>query len=71
MATAATLPVPKKDELHYKSRDEWRYIGKGQSTYDLLPICNGQAIYGIDAHLDGMLFASIERPPVLGGKVKS
>jgi isoquinoline 1-oxidoreductase beta subunit len=68
---AATLPVPKKEDLHYKSKTEWRYIGKGQSTYDLLPICNGQAIYGIDTHIDGMLFASIEHPPVLGGKVKS
>jgi isoquinoline 1-oxidoreductase beta subunit len=71
VSAAAKLPVPPKSDLRYKSRAEWRYIGKGQPTYDLMPICKGEAVFGIDTHLDGMLFASIERPPVLGGKVKS
>jgi isoquinoline 1-oxidoreductase subunit beta len=71
VASVVTLPVPKKEELTYKSKAEWRYVGKGQPTYDLKTICNGKAVYGIDSHLDGMLFASIEHPPVLGGKVKS
>ena len=31
----------------------------------------GQAVYGMDARLEGMVYASVERPPVLGGKVKS
>jgi isoquinoline 1-oxidoreductase beta subunit len=31
----------------------------------------GKAIYGMDARVDGMVYAAIERPPVLGGKVKS
>jgi isoquinoline 1-oxidoreductase beta subunit len=31
----------------------------------------GRAGFGIDARLDGMLYASIEHPPVLGGKLKS
>jgi isoquinoline 1-oxidoreductase subunit beta len=28
-------------------------------------------MFGIDARLDGMVYASIEHPPVLGGKVTS
>jgi len=70
-AAAAALPVPKKEELQFKPKSGWRYIGKGVPTYDLADICTGKAGYGMDAHLDGMLYASVEHPPVLGGKVKS
>ena len=31
----------------------------------------GKGIYGFDAQVPGMVYASIERPPVLGGKFKS
>ena len=31
----------------------------------------GKAGFGMDARMDGMVYASIEHPPVLGGKVKS
>ena len=40
-------------------------------SYDLADICTGRAVYGMDAHVEGMVFASIEHPPVFGGKVKS
>ena len=40
-------------------------------SYDLEQLCNGRAVYGMDVHVDGMVYASIEHPPVLGGKVKS
>jgi isoquinoline 1-oxidoreductase beta subunit len=70
-AAAAKLSVPKKEELQFKPKSEWRHIGKGQVSYDLQDICTGKAKFGMDSHIDGMLFASIERPPVLGGKVKS
>jgi isoquinoline 1-oxidoreductase subunit beta len=72
LATAASkLPVPKKDEVQLKSKSAWRYIGKGMTSYDLTDLVTGKAVYGMDAHLDGMLFASIEHPPVLGGKIKA
>jgi isoquinoline 1-oxidoreductase beta subunit len=70
-AAAAKLPVPKTEELQFKPKSAWRYIGKGATSYDLTDICTGKAGYGMDAHLDGMLYASVEHPPVLGGKVKS
>jgi isoquinoline 1-oxidoreductase beta subunit len=34
-------------------------------------LCTGKAMYGMDARLDGMVYASIERPPVFGGKIKT
>jgi isoquinoline 1-oxidoreductase beta subunit len=70
-AAAAKLPVPKKEELQFKPKSAWRYIGKGATSYDLADICTGKAGYGMDARLDGMVYASVEHPPVLGGKVKS
>lgn len=68
---AAKLPVPKKEDVQLKPKSAWRYIGKGMDSYDLTDLCTGRATYGMDAHVDGMVFASIEHPPVFGGKVKS
>ena len=72
LATAASkLPVPTGGEIKFKPKSSWRYVGKGSPSYDLEALCTGKAIFGMDAHLDGMVYASIEHPPVLGGKVKS
>jgi len=68
---ASKLPVPNKDQVQQKPKSAWRYIGKGMTSYDLTDLVTGKAVYGMDAHLDGMVFASIEHPPVLGGKIKS
>ncbi len=71
-SAAAKLPVPKKEELHFKSRDEWRYIGKeSNALFDLPDVVTGKAIFGMDAAMPGMVYASIEHPPVLGQKIKS
>ncbi len=70
-SAAAKLPVPSREELKLKPKSAWRYIGKGEVSYDLEALVTGKAIYGMDARVDGMVYASVERPPVLGGKVKS
>jgi isoquinoline 1-oxidoreductase beta subunit len=70
-AAAGRLPVPKRVELQFKPANAWRYVGKDQSIYDLSDICTGKAIFGMDAHREGMVYASIEHPPVYGGKVKA
>ncbi len=70
-AAASKLPVPAKESLKFKPRSAWRYIGKNTSLFDLRDMCTGKAGYGFDAHVKGMLYASVERPPVLGGKLKS
>ena len=68
---AASQAVPKKEELTYKSPSEYRYIGKALPIVDLSDICTGKAVFGIDAKMPGMVYASIERPPVMGGKIGS
>jgi len=71
-AAAARLPVPKKEDVPLKPRSEWRYIGKeSNSLFDLPEIVTGQAIFGMDATMPGMVYASVEHPPVLGQKIKS
>ncbi|MGA8152343.1 MAG: molybdopterin cofactor-binding domain-containing protein [Terriglobales bacterium] len=70
-SAAAKLPVPKKEDLRLKSKESFRYIGKGMPSFDLTNMCTGRATYGADIRVDGMLYASIERPPVLGGKIKT
>jgi isoquinoline 1-oxidoreductase beta subunit len=71
-ADAAALPAPSLDTLKLKSPSEFRYIGKGTiSIVDLADITTGKAMYGQDVRLPGMLYASIERTPVVGGKVAS
>jgi len=68
---AAKQPVPKKEELKFKSPAEYRYVGKDIPIVDRDDICAGKGAFGIDAQMPGMVYASIERSPVLGGKLKS
>jgi isoquinoline 1-oxidoreductase beta subunit len=70
-ASAAKQPVPKKEELKFKSPAEYRYIGKDTPTVDRDDICAGRGTFGIDAMMPGMVYASIARSPVFGGKLKS
>src|SRR5580693_6224854 len=68
---ASKLAVPKKEELKLKPRSEWRYIGKDAASYDLKDLCTGKGVYGQDVRMDGMLYASVMHPPVLGTSPKS
>jgi isoquinoline 1-oxidoreductase subunit beta len=71
-SAASKLPVPKPEDLHLKTREEWRYIGKeSNALFDLPDIVTGKAVFGMDATVPGMVYASIEHPPVLGQKIKS
>jgi isoquinoline 1-oxidoreductase beta subunit len=73
VSVAATLPVPSEDHisLRFKTPDARRYVGKPMPIVDLHSIVRGEAKYGIDTVVPGMKYASIERCPVYGGKVKS
>lgn len=70
-AAAAKLPVPKKEEVQLKKRDQWCYIGKPAPTYDLKDMVSGKAGYGQDTHMEGMLYASVLHPPVYGSAVQN
>jgi isoquinoline 1-oxidoreductase beta subunit len=73
LATAAAkLPIPDVASLTLKDSDDYTLIGKEDiALQGLDQIVTGQATYAQDIQLPGMLIASIERPPVVGGKVKS
>ncbi|MFY3435004.1 molybdopterin cofactor-binding domain-containing protein [Achromobacter mucicolens] len=70
-ADAAKQPVPAGDALKLKDRSEFRYIGKDQvRLVDLEAIGKGQATYGMDMRLPGMVYAVVARPPVVGGRLR-
>ena len=69
---AAALPVPARESLRLKQPSEFRYIGKESvRAIDGEDIVTGRAVYGADVHFEGMLFATVARPAVYGGTVKS
>ena len=70
-ALAAKQPMPYNSTIQLKKPADFRYIGKGVPGYDLKDMCTGHAVYGFDARVPEMVYASIERAPVLGGTLKS
>ena len=69
VADAAELELPSDPVL--KSPAEFRYIGKSLDSVDGVAMTTGTAKYGSDTVLPGMVYASIERSPVLGGTPKT
>lgn len=70
MAEAASKqPVPEKPSI--KASKDFRVVGKRIPRLDVPAKVNGTAEFGIDVKLPGMVYASLEQCPVIGGKVKS
>ena len=65
---AARGQTPPKD-LALKQPKDFVYIGKPLKRLDTPDKVNGKAVYGIDAMLPGMKFATVAACPVFGGKV--
>ncbi len=66
---ASMLQAP--TSAKFKSRDDYRYIGKPMDLIDGRAMTTGTAMYGIDTVLPDMLYASIERCPAFGGSLLS
>jgi isoquinoline 1-oxidoreductase beta subunit len=66
---AAKLEVPSSPKL--KEAGQRSIIGRGTAIIDGHDVVTGKAVYGIDVEVPGMLHASLERSPTLGGKIKS
>ena len=63
--------MPAGDAVKLKTRAEFRYIGKDEvRLVDLEAIGKGEAMYGMDMRLPGMVYAVVARPPVVGGKLR-
>src|SRR5271156_461725 len=65
---ASSVPVPK--EVPLKDPKDYRIVGTKRNRIDGQHIVIGEAHYGIDTKVPGMLIAVVARPPVVGGKVK-
>ena len=65
---AATLPVP--TDVPLKSPNEFKLIGKPVKRLDSPIKVWGEARFGIDATVPGMLIATVAACPVPGGKLK-
>ena len=65
---AGKLPVPDKPKL--KDPMDFTLIGKPLKRHDTPDKSDGKTIYGIDAMVPDMKFATLAQCPVLGGKVK-
>jgi isoquinoline 1-oxidoreductase beta subunit len=68
LTTAASGQTPPKD-VALKDPKDFVLIGKPLKRLDTPDKVNGKVVYGIDAMLDGMKFATLKACPALGGKV--
>src|SRR3984893_725270 len=66
---AGKLDPPKDPKL--KDPKDWKVIGQGKKRLDTPIKVNGEAKYGIDTRVPGMLYAAIKACPVNGGTLKS
>lgn len=67
VAAAAQLTPPA--DVALKDPSAFRLIGKSTPRLDTPAKTNGQAVFGLDVNLPGMLVAVVVRPPVFGGKL--
>jgi isoquinoline 1-oxidoreductase subunit beta len=68
LAAAAGSQTPPKD-VALKDPKDFRVIGTPLKRFDTPDKVNGKAVYGIDAMLPDMKFATLKACPVFGGKV--
>ena len=69
VAEAAKLDVPAEPAL--KDPKDFKILGQPLPRKDAPMKCNGEAVFGLDMEVPGMLYASVERAPTLHGKVVS
>jgi isoquinoline 1-oxidoreductase beta subunit len=68
-AAAGKLEPPKDPKL--KDPKDWKVIGQPKKRLDTPVKVTGEAKFGIDTRLPGMLYAAIKACPVNGGTLKS
>ena len=64
--SAAELDISRQD-MQVKEKSQFRIIGQPIGHWDARQIVTGEAIYGLDVRLPGMLYAAIARCPVFDG----
>jgi isoquinoline 1-oxidoreductase beta subunit len=71
VAAAAELPLPRRSEVQLKDPQDFALIGTTRPLYDAARMVAGGALYGSDLQVPGMLYATVARCPVFGGRVAS
>ncbi len=66
---AAALEVPEKVTL--KEPKDYNIIGKDAGNVDINNIITGKPLFGLDYNAEGMVYASVARPPAFGQKLVS
>jgi isoquinoline 1-oxidoreductase beta subunit len=70
LAAAAQKRTPPAS-VRLKDRKDWKIVGRPTKRLDSPEKVTGQAQFGMDVRLPGMLTAVVARAPVFGGTVKS
>jgi isoquinoline 1-oxidoreductase beta subunit len=68
---AAHTQLPDPSKVKMKTPDQYTLLGTEQKNFDIPLKVTGQAIYGIDIRMPGMLYATVTSCPVWGGDLKS
>ena len=66
---AAALEVP--EDVTLKDPKDFTIIGKGKGNVDIDRIITGKPLFGLDYKEEGMLYASVLRPPAFGQVLES
>ena len=68
---ASDIEIPKDEEVKLKETKDYKIIGTDKGNVDIEPIITGKPLFGIDTKREGMLYATVTRPPAFGQKIKS
>jgi len=71
VAAASLLSVPDEADVRLKAPEQYRLLGQRISNASAEGIATGEPIFGIDAQVDGMVYASFVKCPSIGGVAKS
>ncbi|MBT8205900.1 MAG: molybdopterin-dependent oxidoreductase, partial [Eudoraea sp.] len=66
---AAQLEIP--EDVKLKDINEYKIIGTDAQNVDIDEIISGKPLFGLDYKQEGMLIASVMRPPAFGQKLDS
>ncbi|QLG46910.1 xanthine dehydrogenase family protein molybdopterin-binding subunit [Costertonia aggregata] len=69
VSEAATLPIPENVTL--KQPKDFKIIGSDQKNVDIDKIITGKPLFGLDYKAEGMVYATVLRPPAFGQVLES
>jgi len=68
---ASGMKLPERGEYTLKQEKDFRIIGTDVHHWDASRIVTGNANYGIDVKIPGMLYAAVARCPYFSGSIKN